>query len=286
MMGRALLGGTLLLAGLVGYGSVGHGLAADGAAPVLDEIYHHLRAHYAEAHTPQHPSALPGLLGAMDPHTRWLTPAQLDAHRADARRPAAVRVQRHPGAIAQLSLGGFRPQTAAQLRAAYQALPTVRGVILDLRDDPGGLITEAIDVADLFLPGGPAMHTQGRTHHRIWRTQPDVLIDVPTVVLVNGGTASAAEWVASALQSRGRAVLIGTPSYGKGSVQTVFELSDGSGLKLTVARAYALGGAPIDAIGLRPDPPLHIRPSAQAGDPALARALRWLQDAPMQEETP
>ena len=142
--------------------------------------------------------------------------------------------------------------TRAQVRAAVSR--HVRGIVLDLRDNPGGLLDEAVETASAFLRDGPVVSYQQRGH------APEVLdavgggdSGIPLVVLVDGGTASAAEIVASALQGRGRAVIIGSQTFGKGSVQAPSQLSDGSALELTVGHYLTPSGRSIDGVGVTPD---------------------------------
>lgn len=142
--------------------------------------------------------------------------------------------------------------TRGQVRAA--ASRHVRGLVLDLRDNPGGLLDEAVETASAFLRGGPVVSYQQRGQ------APQVLdalgsgnTGIPLVVLVDGGTASAAEIVASALQDRGRAVIIGSQTFGKGSVQAPSQLSDGSALELTVGHYFTPSGRSIDGVGVTPD---------------------------------
>ncbi|BDG04325.1 S41 family peptidase [Anaeromyxobacter oryzae] len=132
----------------------------------------------------------------------------------------------------------------------------IRGLVLDLRNNPGGLVDEAVSVSDVFLAGGTVVSTEGRGKRNVevWRahekgTEPPY----PIIVLVNRGTASASEIVAGALQDNGRAVIMGTQTFGKGSVQTIVELGDGSGLKLTVARYYTPRKRSIQELGITPD---------------------------------
>jgi len=142
--------------------------------------------------------------------------------------------------------------TRTQVRAAE--VKHVRGLVLDLRDNPGGLLDEAVETASAFLRNGPVVSYQQRGQ------TPDVLdalgggdTGIPLVVLVDGGTASAAEIVASALQDRGRAVIIGSQTFGKGSVQAPSQLSDGSALELTVGHYFTPSGRSIDGVGVTPD---------------------------------
>ncbi len=142
--------------------------------------------------------------------------------------------------------------TRSQVRAAESR--HVRGIMLDLRDNPGGLLDEAVETASAFLRDGPVVSYQQRGQ------APQVLdalgggdTGIPLVVLVDGGTASAAEIVASALQDRGRAVIIGSQTFGKGSVQAPSQLSDGSALELTVGHYLTPSGRSIDGVGVTPD---------------------------------
>jgi carboxyl-terminal processing protease len=177
-----------------------------------------------------------------------------------------------PG-IVLLRIRQFRERTAVDLAAEVTRLGPVRGAVLDLRDNPGGRLDEAVAVVDHFVRSGLVVRTQGRgpgsveTHSA---TDDASDWDWPVVVLVDGRTASAAEIVAGALRDLGRATLVGARTYGKGSVQTVFAYDDGAALKLTIGRYYLPKGEPIlDGEGLVPDVPV-----ATAPDPAAAlRAL-------------
>ncbi len=132
----------------------------------------------------------------------------------------------------------------------------VKGLVLDLRNNPGGLLDQAARVADRFLASGVIVTTEGRGKRDVdveRARQKDTEPPYPMIVLVNKGTASASEIVAGALQDHGRAVIMGTQTFGKGSVQTVIELGDGSGLKLTVARYYTPKHRSIQELGIAPD---------------------------------
>ena len=132
----------------------------------------------------------------------------------------------------------------------------VKGLVLDLRNDPGGLLDQAVRVADRFLASGIIVTTEGRNKKNVEVEQAkekDTEPGYPMIVLVNRGTASASEIVAGALQDNGRAVIMGTQTFGKGSVQTVVELEDGSGLKLTIAKYYTPKHRSIQELGITPD---------------------------------
>ena len=132
----------------------------------------------------------------------------------------------------------------------------LKGVIIDLRNNPGGLVTASVDISDAVLDGGTVVYTEGRlpsSNSRYEATSGDILEGIPIVVLINGGSASASEIVAGALQDHQRAAIIGTQSFGKGSVQTVIPLGDGRAVKLTTARYFTPNGRSIQAEGIVPD---------------------------------
>jgi carboxyl-terminal processing protease len=132
----------------------------------------------------------------------------------------------------------------------------VKGLVLDLRDNPGGLLNQAVKVSDEFLDGGLIVYTQGRDanqQQKYFSHKKTGFEDYPMVVLINGGSASASEIVAGALQDQKRAVIVGTQSFGKGSVQTILPLDDHSALRLTTARYFTPSGRSIQAVGITPD---------------------------------
>lgn len=154
----------------------------------------------------------------------------------------------------------FQDRTTDDLNAALTELESgdvpLKGLILDLRDNPGGLLNQAIQVSDTFLDDGTVVSIKGRLrkHTKVFKASRDQeRHNYPMVVLINGGSASASEIVAGALQDHKRALILGTTSFGKGSVQTVENLRDGYGLKYTIARYYTPSGRSIQAQGIVPD---------------------------------
>jgi len=132
----------------------------------------------------------------------------------------------------------------------------LKGVIIDLRNNPGGLVPASVEISDAVLDGGTVVYTEGRlpsSNSTYQASSGDLLAGIPIVVLVNGGSASASEIVAGALQDHRRAAIIGTQSFGKGSVQTVIPLGDGRAIKLTTARYFTPNGRSIQAEGIVPD---------------------------------
>ncbi|WP_163995331.1 S41 family peptidase [Pyxidicoccus caerfyrddinensis] len=167
------------------------------------------------------------------------------------------------GGIGHVKVKNFQDRTGLYLRKELDRLRALNGgkelsgLVLDLRNNPGGLLDEAVAVSDRFLPGNlPIVSTRGRDGRNATEERSkdrDTEKDYPVVVLVNAGSASASEIVAGALQDHGRATIMGTQTFGKGSVQTVIELEDGSGLKLTIARYYTPKGRSIQERGITPD---------------------------------
>ncbi|MFL6651695.1 MAG: S41 family peptidase [Sulfurifustaceae bacterium] len=155
----------------------------------------------------------------------------------------------------------FQSATPKSLSAAVKKLETenkgpLRGLVLDLRNNPGGVLNAAVGVSDAFLDKGLIVYTEGRASDsklRFSASPGDILNGAPMVVLVNSGSASASEIVAGALQDHKRAVIMGTKTFGKGSVQTIVPVSNGAALKLTTARYYTPEGRSIQAAGIVPD---------------------------------
>ncbi len=161
--------------------------------------------------------------------------------------------------IAYVRLTQFQSRTYADLNRKMKELKkdhTITGLVLDLRNNPGGLLQQAVKVSDYFLKSGLIVYTDGRISKQNMRYlayDDGTEGDYPIVVLVNGGSASASEIVAGALQDHKRALVMGTPSFGKGSVQTIVPLEDGSAVRLTTALYYTPSGRSIQAKGIEPD---------------------------------
>jgi len=156
--------------------------------------------------------------------------------------------------IAQFQLN--TGEDVAKELAKLQKKGELKGLVLDLRNNPGGVLSASVSVSDLFLDGGPVVYTEGRLPNSDMHfdARPGDAIDgTPIVVLINAGSASASEIVAGALQDRGRAVVMGSDSFGKGSVQTILPLSESRAIKLTTARYFTPNGRSIQAEGIVPD---------------------------------
>src|SRR5438105_6911533 len=154
----------------------------------------------------------------------------------------------------------FQERTDDDLERALKSLDKetggLQGLVLDLRNDPGGLLTQAVRVADLLLESGLIVYTDGRLDNqkqKYFAHKPGTWADFPMVVLVNGGSASASEIVAGALQDHKRSLILGTQTFGKASLQTILPLDDNSALRLTTARYYTPSGRSIQALGIVPD---------------------------------
>ena len=164
------------------------------------------------------------------------------------------------GHIGYIRLASFQEKTKDELRKALKEIKAqadpLKGLILDLRNNPGGLLTQSVEVSDIFLKSGTIVSTRGRSKIMESKATAKDQGDEPTcpmIVLVNEGSASAAEIVSGALQDNGRALILGTQTFGKGSVQTVIPLEGGAALKLTTAKYYTPKGRSIQAEGITPD---------------------------------
>ncbi len=200
------------------------------------------------------------------------------------------RVQVLEGGIGYVQLTQFAERTGAEFAAALEELAAAgaTALVLDLRNNPGGLLASAVAVAEPFFDRGELIvYTQGRREgdRADFRAQEArwVGVDWPVAVLINAGSASAAEIIAGALQDTGRAVVVGERSFGKGSVQSIFRLRDGEGLRLTTARYFTPGGATIHERGITPDVELVMTPEEDR-NVALQRARDDVTEAAVFEE--
>ena len=184
----------------------------------------------------------------------------------------SVRWTRLPQDVGYVKVRSFQKTTVAEVKEAIRELETqgMASLVLDLRNNPGGLLDQAISVSELFLDDGKLIvYTKGRLTNQdmkgfskgggIWSGRP-------LAILINGGSASASEIVAGALKDWDRATLIGTQSFGKGSVQTIIPLSDGSGLRLTTAKYYTPNNAEIHGEGITPDIVVELEPVSPSDD--------------------
>ena len=185
----------------------------------------------------------------------------------------SVRAKDLGDGIAYIRIASFQERTSKDLLKAIEQFQKngISALVLDLRNDPGGLLNQAVQVSDLFLDKGQLIvYTEGRIKNQDLRFSAEhgaQVPKVPMVVLVNGGSASASEIVAGALQDWKRALVLGTKTFGKGSVQTVIPLSDGSGLRLTTAKYYTPKGRSIHGTGIVPDIIVEApRPSVAKGE--------------------
>ena len=240
-------------------------------------------AHLAEA-------AVRGMAEALDAHSEYLDPAQYAAVQREVAGADGVPVQsRRLGGVGYLRIAGFSHATPGQVAMALRELAATRltGLVIDLRGNPGGVLEAATTVADDFLDAGLIVRGEGRgpgADFRIEATQGQLLPGVPLAVLVDGGTASAAEVLAAALKDHGRARIVGRRTWGKGTVQTLLPLERGA-LRLTTARYFTPAGDSIEEKGIMPDVPGTPGSKLAPGlpgtpDPDLDLALSVLADAP------
>jgi carboxyl-terminal processing protease len=177
---------------------------------------------------------------------------------------ASVRGEDLGDGIGYLRITQFQDKSGTELIAAIKKLQQkatgnkeqLNGLVLDLRNNPGGVLGAAVEVSDAFLNSGLIVYTEGRISESDFRysaTKETIAEDIPLIVLINGGSASASEIVAGALQDHKRAVIVGTQSFGKGSVQSVLPIAGNKAIKLTTARYFTPNGRSIQAQGIQPD---------------------------------
>ncbi|MGH7275946.1 MAG: S41 family peptidase [Candidatus Rokuibacteriota bacterium] len=199
----------------------------------------------------------------------WSEPKDFEIHREQI-RIQSVRAHDLGGGIAYIKLRQFQEQSPGDMAGALEkaAKAGMKALVLDLRNNPGGLLTAAVEVTEEFVDDGKlVVYTEGRVRNQNMRFSAHAkksYPSLPMVVLVNQGTASASEIVAGALQDWGRAIVVGTQTFGKGSVQTIIPLSDGSGLRLTTAKYYTPKGRSIHGKGITPDIIVEITKEQQA----------------------
>jgi len=219
-------------------------------------------------------------------HPDATEPVDIGVVRADILLPSvAYRLLEADPTIGYIALSRFSGESGNEVGAALQDLLAqgATRLVLDLRQNGGGLRDAAVDVADHFLDGGPVLYLESQEEGEIVYNATDETLapDQPLVVLIDGGTASASEIVAGALSDRQRATLIGSKSFGKGSVQLVFDLSDGSSVHVTSARWLTPNHRTLDGNGLEPDIPVTTTQEDidNGRDPVLDRAVQYLQVA-------
>lgn len=177
---------------------------------------------------------------------------------------ASVRSENLGDGIGYLRITQFQDKSGSELvkeikklqQEAQDNLQAVNGLVLDLRNNPGGVLDAAVEVCDAFLNSGLIVYTEGRISESDFRysaTEQTIAADIPLIVLINGGSASASEIVAGALQDHKRAIIVGTQSFGKGSVQSVLPIGGNKAIKLTTARYFTPKGRSIQAQGIQPD---------------------------------
>jgi carboxyl-terminal processing protease len=193
----------------------------------------------------------------------------------DVIRVQSVRSRVLEEGYGYVRLAQFQERTDRDLQKALEKLTQekggLKGLVLDMRNNPGGLLTQAVRVSDMFLDSGMIVYTEGRLEsqkQKYFAHKEGTWSNFPIVVLVNGGSASASEIVAGALQDHKRAVILGTKTFGKGSVQTILPLDDNSALRLTTARYFTPKGRSIQATGIAPDivienPPTPVEAKAE-----------------------
>ncbi len=185
-----------------------------------------------------------------------------------------------PDKIAYIRLSMFNEQTGADFARKYQELEQegMKAIVLDLRDNPGGLLGESVKVAGKLVPRGPIVSVVERSGKRETHSSHLDAVKYPLAVLVNGGSASASEIVAGAVQDTGAGTLVGVKTFGKGSVQTIMGLGDSTAVKLTIAKYYTPKDRSINGIGIEPDVKIEAPSDKEPGgkDPQLDKAVEIL----------
>jgi len=200
----------------------------------------------------------------------------------DTIRVQSVRSRSLEEGYGYIRLAQFQERSDRDLQKALDKLAAdkggIKGLVLDLRNNPGGLLTQAVRVSDLFLDSGLIVYTEGRIEsqkQKYFAQKEGTWTGFPMVVLVNGGSASASEIVAGALQDHKRAVVLGTKTFGKGSVQTILPLDDNSALRLTTERYFTPNGRSIQAMGITPDIIVdNATPDGKAAEDKKRQSLR------------
>jgi len=219
----------------------------------------------------------------------WTEPKDFEIQREQI-RVHSVRTQDLGGGIGYVKLRQFQEQTAHDLDQALEkfAKDGMKAIVLDLRNNPGGLLTSAVEVTEKFVEDGKlVVYTEGRVRNQNMRFSAHAkkaYNTIPMVVLVNQGSASASEIVAGALQDYGRAIVVGVQTFGKGSVQTIIPLSDGSGLRLTTAKYFTPKGRSIHGKGITPDIVVEVPkdPNGKPPQPSLDPAEEMKKDVQLQ----
>src|SRR5947209_814921 len=266
---------TLLLGVLIGKGWDRAVLATETYEELktFTEVLAHVQKHYVEEVKTKDLvyGAIRGMLATLDPHSAFMPPDVYKEVQVETKGEfGGVGIQigikdnrltviaPSDGSIGYIRVTQFQDQTAKDVSAALRKLreQKMQSLILDLRNNPGGLLTSAVEVSEQFVGQNRLIvyikTREGRKDDYVShnKEQPD---DYPIIVLANEGSASASEIVAGALQDWGRAVVVGVQTFGKGSVQTILPLGDGSGLRLTTAKYYTPKGRSIHGVGINPD---------------------------------
>jgi len=173
----------------------------------------------------------------------------------------STKVKDIDDAVGYIRVTQFQKDTKEEFESALKKIreekgDALKGLVIDLRNNPGGLLMSAIDIANKFVDSGVIVSTKGRLKNQNYAYKADSKVsdpEIPIVILVNGGSASASEIVAGALQDHKKAIIMGTTTFGKGSVQTIYRLNDGSGMRVTTAKYYTPSGRSIQNTGIEPD---------------------------------
>src|SRR5947207_185601 len=267
-MKKAFVTGALLVVLTLSLGGSAASKVTDNAATyeqlrLFTEVLSIVQNQYVDEVPPKDLiyNAIKGTLRGLDPHSSFLDPdsyREMQVETSGSFGGLGIEITLKDG-IVYLKLRQFQEQSPHDMDTALDkfAKDGMKALILDLRNNPGGLLTAAVEVSEKFIEDGKlVVYTEGRVRNQNMRFSAHAkkgYIQMPMVILINQGSASASEIVAGALQDWGRAVIVGTQSFGKGSVQTIIPLSDGSGLRLTTAKYFTPKGRSIHGKGITPD---------------------------------
>ena len=186
------------------------------------------------------------------------------------------RVLAEDDRVGYIQILRFTSRTPNEVAEAIEGLTEVEALVLDMRNNSGGLLQESIEVAGAFLDGDVVLFEQTRNAERVFEASSGILTELPLVVLVNRGTASASELVAGAIQDRERGILIGQTTFGKGTIQQIFPLSDSSSIHITSAEWFTPDRNALDGVGLEPN--IAMIPDVNGRDVEIGEAIRYLQE--------
>ena len=205
----------------------------------------------------------------------WTSARRRSAARTHIKLQSVTSELREDG-LGYIQISSFLNNTGSDFAAALQSLEAqgATGILLDLRNNGGGLVDAAISVADVFMDKATVVYTEDHDHNRSYYQTKDGKTDLPVVVLINGGTASSSEILTAGLQDNGICEVVGTQSFGKGIIQSVNEVYDGSAVKMTILQYFTPSGSVIHEVGITPDYIVELTDDCYDEDGKLVRDVQ------------